>query len=223
MKLLILSFVLFLFCPVDDYSQESDNQSSKSFFNLKHSSHPGYQNKNLLTSSIQSHLKNQSLDEVINNKEFYKNHSKSSRRFYLNNSSSQIIGKAAFTESFLTGYTKQAWNGSNWVNETFYLPAYDGTDYLVEEVWQTWNGSNWVNSEKEIETHNANGNWLEWIYYKWDGSAWIENDRETQIYDANGNWTERINYDWNGSAWVNFLAQVRQLSYNFLESQGKSL
>jgi hypothetical protein len=189
MKFLIFSSVLFLSVTTMNYSQEN-------YVNYKRSSRKSM-HKTEVNSNHSQHKANVSRVQ------------KPDGRFSIDKKSRVIVYKGTLGEGLLTGWTRQAWNGTEWADDLLYTPTYDETDYIIEEVWQTWNGSEWINSEREIETHDANGNWLEWTYYdEWDGSAWVEYDRETQSYDENGNWSEWIDYDWSGSDWVYNLREI---------------
>ncbi len=97
----------------------------------------------------------------------------------------------------------QLWNDTAWVNETRFLYAYDAQGALSEGLRQHWEGADWVNFRRTLYTFDAQGNITEESTLHWEDTDWVNEKRYLATFDAQGNITELRYQAWEGVAWVN--------------------
>ncbi|WP_337871666.1 T9SS type A sorting domain-containing protein [Ignavibacterium sp.] len=145
-----------------------------------------------------------------------------------------ILSKYFNAEDFYlqSGYTKQNWDNSSWVNNLRFSIEFSPTGNEQSSLYENWNGNIWEPDKKYESIYNQVGkittytyfiylagqwqpqNKIEYVYslsgnsdtltnYNYLNSQWEINYREIKNYNANSNLIEKIRQVWISNNWIN--------------------
>lgn len=129
-----------------------------------------------------------------------------------------ILYDAAYNQ---TRFTKQAWTGVTWENQSQFQYSYDGHHNLTSNIRTDWDGQQWVMATQSISTYDPHDKLLDQVNQNWNDTIWENRTRYQYAYDSVDHLIQLETSTWRAEQWESISRYV--IAYDTLGNIVSSL